>query len=145
MWVLWYSYYMTNLGKFCDCEVFSCKITTTWRATQTSNVGNEWNKGETKPGPVTSILIHVFKAIPVNSERRCSPGLCSLCTKDLFRKGRAERIKSSVSPLCFPSFNFSSLEIADLRLGTKPSHQARDTMSKIHNVWMWLETGKSVL
>lgn len=53
-------------------------------------------------GPLTSILIYIFKVTPVSSERRCGPEpSIPVCTKDLFWKGGAKRVKgclSSVSP-----------------------------------------------
>ena len=60
IWVLWYSYYLCSLGRFCDCKDFSFKNKTTWRATQTSNVGTEWNKVGTEPELMTSILINIL-------------------------------------------------------------------------------------
>lgn len=107
----------------------------------------ETNEIQTRQsGPLTNILIYIFKVIPVSSERRCGPGpSIPVCIKDLFWKGGAKRVKVCLSSVS-PHFKLKKKKISlDLRLGTKPSHQARETVRKVHNLWMWLETGKSVL
>lgn len=84
--------------------------------------------------------------IPVSSKRTCGPGPCIPgCTKDLFWKGGAKHVKGSVSSPESPQFKlfFLSLEIIDLRLGTKPSHEAREKARFIKD-GLWLEMELSI-
>lgn len=110
MCVLWCSDFMCNLGK-CDCEDFSFKITTSWRATQISNVGNKQNKGKAKSRPLTNIPDTCFyKVIPVSSERMCGPGPCLVFLGALRTfSGRVEpnMLRALSLPLNLSSLNFS--------------------------------------
>lgn len=50
----------------------------------------------------------------------------------------------AVSPLCLPTLNLKKKN----KFGSKIRNQAKSSgsrNSKFHNLWMWLETGKSVL